>query len=407
MIHCRSCGTQTKPFMSLGSQPLANALVNPDDYSSPEKWYELSPAICSNCYLFQLVEQPDSETMFTEQYPFFTSSSRNMSAHFEDFGSLLIAERPNIKTKGFVVEIGSNDGTFLKPFADAGITHLGVEPSSNVGAIARERGINTKVAFFGYETASEIHAKYGSANLIIAANVIGHIADINDLGRGVANLLAEDGHFVFEAVYLGDVIKNTAFDQLYDEHVFTFSATSVRNAFAKHKLELIDIEHQVVHGGSMRFFLAHRGKYPVRPSVAQLLKNEHRDGLNSEETYEKFRCRTETIRKNLIAQITTLNSNGQFVVGYGATAKSSTVLNYCDLGSNHIAWIQDSTREKQGKLTPGTHIPIVSPKVFQESSPDFAVLFAWNHQIEIEKKEQKWRANGGKWITYIPRVAIQ
>ena len=393
--------------MSLGSQPLANALVNSDGSTSPEKRYELAPAICPNCYLFQLIEQPDSETMFTERYPFFTSSSRNMSAHFENFGSLLIAERPNMKAKGFVVEIGSNDGTFLKPFADAGIAHLGVEPSSNVGAIARQRGINTKVSFFGNETASEIHAKYGSANLIVAANVIGHIADINDVGRGVANLLAEDGHFVFEAVYLGDVLKNTAFDQLYDEHVFTFSGTSVKNAFAKHKLELIDIEHQEVHGGSMRFFLAHRGQYPVRPAVTQLIQNEHRHGLHLEETYDKFRSRAEKIRKTLVAQITTLNSNGQLVVGYGATAKSSTVLNYCELGSNNIAWIQDSTREKQGKLTPGTHIPIVSPEVFQENSPDFAVLFAWNHQIEIEEKEQKWRANGGKWITYVPRVAVQ
>ena len=294
-------------------------------------------------------------------------------------------------TKGFVVEIGSNDGTFLKPFADAGITHLGVEPSSNVGAIARHRGINTKIAFFGNETASKIHAQYGSANLIIAANVIGLIADINDVGRGVANLLAEDGHFVFEAVYLGDVLKNTAFDQLYDEHVFTFSGTSVQNAFARHKLELIDIEHQVVHGGSMRFSLAHKGQYPVRPSVIQLLKNEHRDGLHLKETYDKFRSRAEKIRKTLTAEITTLNSNGQFVVGYGATAKSSTVLNYCELGSDNIAWIQDSTREKQGKLTPGTHIPIVSPQVFQESSPDFAVLFAWNHRIEIEERSNRTR----------------
>ena len=393
--------------MSLGRQPLANALLDAKDSNLLEQWYELAPAVCPNCHLFQLIEQPDSKAMFTEHYPFFTSSSRSMSTHFERLASLLIRDRPELKTNGFVVEIGSNDGTLLKPFSDSGITHLGVEPSASVGEIALQRGINTKIAFFGSETASEIHTKYGSANLIIATNVIGHIADINDIGNAVSNLLAEDGNFIFEAVYLGDVLKNSAFDQLYDEHVFTFSATSVRNAFARHKLELINVEHQMVHGGSMRFFLAHKGRCQVHPAVKELLQIERRSGLLLAETYENFRINTENIKKNLISQVTTLNHLGNRVVGYGATAKSSTVLNYCGLGPEHLTWIQDSTKEKQGKLSPGTHIPIVSQQVFQDASPDFAVLFAWNHLSEIEQKERKWRARGGKWVTYVPAVVIQ
>ena len=157
----------------------------------------------------------------------------------------------------------------------------------------------------------------------------------------------------------------------------------------------------------MRFTLAHEGRFQVHPEVTQLLQTEHRSGLHLPEIYDKFRFRTENIRESLVSQITALNNTGCSVVGYGATAKSSTVLNYCELGPEQISWIQDSTRDKQGKLSPGSHIPIVSQQVFQKSSPNFAVLFAWNHQSEIEEKEKLWRTNGGKWVTYIPTVTVQ
>ena len=407
MTNCRSCETPIKAFMSFGQQPLANALQQPDRQTPAERFYELAPAVCSNCQLFQLVDQPPPETMFTERYPFLTSSSRSMTKHFEEFALDLITNLPDLENTGFVVEIGSNDGTLLKPFAASKIKHLGIEPSPNVADVAVKRDLNTKVAFFGSDTASEIYDEYGPANLIVAANVIGHIPDILDVGKGIAKLLSRDGQFVFEAVYLPDVLRNVAFDQLYDEHVFTFSATAVLNVFKQHDLELVKLEHQHVHGGSMRFYLGHKGCHPVHHSVPQILQTEKNQGLDSFETYHSFKLATEEIRHQLTSKIVQLNNLGASVIGYGATAKSTTILNYCDLGPNHIKWIQDSTEEKQGLLSPGSHIPIVSQEIFQQYNPDYAVLFAWNHRAEIEEKEQRWRANGGKWITYVPRVNIE
>ncbi|MBT07293.1 MAG: SAM-dependent methyltransferase [Rhodospirillaceae bacterium] len=407
MTNCRSCETPIKAFMSFGQQPLANALQQPGRQESVEKFYELAPAVCPNCQLFQLINQPPPKTMFTERYPFLTSSSRSMTKHFEEFALNLMTNLPEMENASFVVEIGSNDGTLLQPFARSKIKHLGIEPSPNVADVAIKRNLNTKVAFFNSDTASEIYEQYGPADLIIAANVIGHIPDIIDLGRGVAKLLGPDGKFVFEAVYLSDVLRNVAFDQLYDEHVFTFSATSVLNVFKQHGLELVKLEHQNVHGGSMRFYLAHRGRHPVDHSVPLILHAEEKQGLDSLETYYAFKLATEKIRHQLTSKIIELNDHGASVTGYGATAKSTTILNYCDLGPDHIEWIQDSTKEKQGLLTPGSHIPIVSQEVFRHSNPDYAVLFAWNHRAEIEEKEKKWRASGGKWITYVPKVNIE
>ena len=214
MTNCRSCETPIKAFMSFGQQPLANALQQPGPQNPAERFYELAPAVCPNCQLFQLIDQPPPETMFTERYPFLTSSSHSMTKHFEEFALDLITSLPDIENTGFVVEIGSNDGTLLKPFATSEIKHLGIEPSPNVANIAVKRGLNTKVAFFGSDTATEVYDEYGPANLIIAANVIGHIADILDVGKGIAKRLSRDGQFVFEAVYLADVLKNVAFDQL-------------------------------------------------------------------------------------------------------------------------------------------------------------------------------------------------
>ena len=392
--------------MSFGEQPLANALIAPERSSEQQLTYELAPTICSACGLFQLLEQPTATSIFTRKYPFFTSTSKYMSNHFSHLARDLIQNDPTLKDGGFVIEIGSNDGTLLQSFAKAGINHLGFEPSESVANVAKKNGINTDISFFNSETASLIRQKYGPADIILGANVIGHIAEINDIGSGVASLLKDDGIFLIEAVYLGDMLLNTAFDQLYDEHVFTFSGTAVANAFHKHGLELINVERQSVHGGSMRYTLAPLGSHTCTAAVKNLLDEEKNRGLNNSATYIEFRQRCEAIRRDLPLLLSEISGMGHKIVGYGATAKSTTVLNYCGLGTNDIAWIQDSTKAKQGMLSPQTLVPIVPPEYFREGSPEYAVLFAWNHRDEIEMLEREWRKKGGKWILYIPKVTV-
>lgn len=407
MPKCRSCDTPIEAFMSFGQQPLANALLAPTNLHAYQPTYELAPAMCSGCGLFQLLEQPTATSMFTEQYPFFTSSSKFMSDHFEALAHNLIENDRSLNNKGFVIDIGSNDGTLLKSFAKTAINHLGVEPSKSVAELAKKNGVNTHISFFNSETASLIRKEYGPADIILGTNVIAHIATINDVALGVTSLLKEKGVFIIEAVYLGDMILNTAFDQLYDEHVFTFSATAVTNIFRQHGLELVNVEPQTVHGGSMRYTLAPLGSRERSGTVENLLNEEARMGLTNPRTYALFRQRCEIIRRDLPRLVHEISASGRKVVGYGATAKSVTVLNYCGLGINDISWIQDSTKTKQGMLSPKTLIPIVSPEYFREVAPDYAILFAWNHKDEIEIREQGWRKNGGKWVSYLPEVTIQ
>ncbi len=402
---CRVCGAPIQPFMSFGRMPIANGFLLPAQIPD-EYFFELAPCVCGTCHMFQLFRQPEPEKMFHQNYAFFSSTSRHMQAHFAAFANAVIEVHLNDRSNPFVVEIGSNDGIMLRTFRDRGMRHLGIEPSRNVAAVAIAGGIRTVTEFFNTETARAVVAVDGQADSILAANVIAHIADLPSVAEGIAILLKPDGVFIFENAYLGAVIENTAYDQIYDEHVFTFCAMSVSNAFGRHGLELIDVQPQPTHGGSMRYVLAHKGARRTSASVSNLLAQERSQGLDKVETYEMFRLRCEESRAELRALLQTLSKQNTKVVGYGATAKSTTVLNYCGLTSNQIAWISDNTPVKQGKLSPGAHIPIRPRDAFVDERPDYAVLFAWNHSAEIREAEREFSAAGGCWITYVPQVAV-
>jgi len=403
---CRACGGSIVPFMSFGPQPPAATLRAVDD-TSPEYFYELQPAFCSTCQLFQTVEQPAPEVMFHPQYFYLTGTSRVMTEHFRSLAETLRQSWLGDSRDPFVVEIGSNDGTLLSNFARAGIRHLGIEPSASVAAAARAQGCDVQESFFGLDTARGVRAAHGPADVIVGANVIAHIPAINEIGAGVAALLKDTGVFVFEVVYLGDVIRNTAFDQIYDEHVFTYSAAAVRTVFGRHGLELIDVTPlPAIHGGSMRFTLAPKGARPVAPAVDACIAAELAQGLSDIATYAGFRASCERIRTDLRALLAALKAKGARIAGYGATGKSATLLNYCGIDGKYLDFVQDSTPAKQGMLTPGTRLPIRSPAYFDEHRPDYALLLAWNHRAEIEAKEQAFRAAGGRWIVYVPRVEV-
>jgi len=276
-----------------------------------------------------------------------------------------------------------------------------VEPSVNVADVARSCGIRTISAFFNRKLADEIIAEHGRADVILAANVMCHIPDLPGVAAGARHLLKPDGVMIFEEPYLGDMIAKTSYDQIYDEHVYIFSATSIARAFAPHQLELVDVAPQITHGGSMRYTLAPKGSRPATVRVAEQFSRERVQGLDDAKTYLHFKQNCERSRAHLMQTLNELSEQGKRVVGYGATSKSTTVTNYCGITPQHVEFISDTTPIKQGKLSPGAHIPVRPYQEFTRAYPDYALLFAWNHE-----KEQAFVAFGGRWIVYVPDVEV-
>ena len=403
---CRVCGSPIDAFMSFGRMPIANGFLTPNDIAN-EYFFELTPAFCEQCGMFQIVEQPRPEKMFHEQYAFYSSTSRYMQTHFERFASSVVDGALKGRSDPFVVELGSNDGIMLRQFKNCGMRHLGVEPSVNVADVARKGGIRTISAFFSHQLADDIVAEHGHADAILAANVMCHIPDLAAVAAGVGRLLKPDGVFVFEDPYLGDMIAKTSYDQIYDEHVFIFSATSIASAFSAYNLELVDVAPQITHGGSMRYLLAPTGSRAVSARVAEQLAKEKEQGLDHAETYRQFRNNCERSRDRLMEELNAMRVAGKRVVGYGATSKSTTVINYCGITPDHIEFISDTTPIKQGKLSPGAHIPVRPYEEFARKYPDCALLFAWNHATEIREKERAFIAAGGRWLVYVPEVKVE
>lgn len=405
MTKCLVCESDYSPFISFGKQPIANFFLTEKDFGK-EYFFEMKVGHCEKCQMVQLVDQPEPEQMFHENYAFFSSTSEYMKVHFKDFADSI----KSTYLKGndpFVVEMGSNDGIMLQNFKNANIRHLGVEPSKNVAEVAIGKGINTINTFFNEETADKIVAQYGKADAFMAANVMCHIPFIHSIAKGVKKLLSDKGVLAFEDPYLGDIVQKTSYDQVYDEHVFFFSVTSVNNAFKKHGLEVIDCLPQKTHGGSMRYILSHIGAYPISTNVDKQLKIEDDLKLSSPETYLTFKKNVEKSRDQLVTLLKSIKAEGKRVVGYGATSKSTTILNYCGIGPDLIEFISDTTPVKQGKFTPGTHIPVKPYDNFKAAYPDYTLLFAWNHREEIMAKESEYTKNqNGKWITYIPEVHV-
>lgn len=402
MGQCLICDTPIEPFLSFGKMPIANGFLLPAQFEQ-EVFFDLNVGYCSRCYMVQLTEFLDPSQLFHDAYAFFSSTSVYMQRHFKTFAEMVQSRYLN-GADPLVVEIGSNDGIMLQNFAAAGIRHIGVEPSANVAQVALEKGINTVGRFFNEETASSLRREYGPAAAILGANVMCHLPNIHSVMRGIDALLTEEGVFIFEDPYFGDIISKTSYDQIYDEHIFYFSLHSLQNLFARYEMEIIDIEPQPVHGGSMRYVVGRKRRHHVSPAVSAQWQQEEVMGLDQRETFTTFAERIEASRRQLVALLTDLKHQGKRVVGYGATSKSTTVTNYCNIGPELVEFICDTTPFKQGKYSPGTHIPVVPYGRFTEAYPDFALLFAWNHKREILEKEQDFIRQGGEFIVYVPSV---
>jgi methylation protein EvaC len=404
MTTCLVCKHPIEPFMSFGPMPIANGFLRETEFPT-EYFFDLRVAFCEACTMFQLVEQPAREMMFNENYAFYSGTSRDMATHFEEFAGHVRRDYLD-DPDPIVVEIGSNDGIMMQHFARDNIRHLGIEPSANVADVARQKGVNTLCAFFDEEQARQIKSSYGQADAFLGANVMCHIPYLHSVIRGIDILLKPRGVIIFEDPYLGDVIEKTTYDQIYDEHVFLFSVSSISRLFGLHDMEVVDIEPQETHGGSMRYVIARKGVRPLSPRVTKQLEKERTMGLLSAGVYEQFRQNCEHTRRALRDLLSGIRSRGKRIVGYAATSKSTTILNYCGIGTDLIDYICDTTPIKQGKYSPGAHIPIRPYETFLAHYPDYALLFAYNHAREIMEKEKRFVASAGKWIVYVPEVKV-
>ena len=402
---CRISGAPLTKVIDFGMQPLGNGFLKAENIKD-EYFFPMEIGYSEVSMMFQLIEQPAPEKMFHDHYAFYSSTSSFMAQHFRSLAQQIIQSDYLAKDDPFVVELGCNDGIMLKNFADQSIRHLGIEPSLNVAQEANKQGVRTRSEFFTEELAEVIVREEGQADAFLAANVMCHIPDIVGVVKGIKKLLKPTGVVMFEDPYLGDVVAKTSYDQIYDEHVFLFSALSIQYLFGLQGMELIDVLPQKTHGGSMRYVLAHQGAYQVKDTVRQLIAKEKVQGLDRLGAFDTFRANVEQSRTKLVALLEDLKAQGKKVAGYAATSKSTTILNFCGIGPDLIDYICDTTPIKQGKLSPGMHIPVVPYETFKSNPPDYAVLLAWNHAEEIMAKEKDYVAAGGKWIVHVPEVKV-
>lgn len=382
-----------KVFLDLGKQPIANGFLTKDQIKD-EFFFELKVKFNEETKLVTQVDYVDPPLMFNENYSYRGSMSETMKQHFNQFNNTLDQNKT-------LLEIGSNDGVFIKNRNPKNT--IAVEPCANFAAETQNLGYHTYSEFWTKELADQIQKDHGKQDIIFAANCICHIPDLDETFEAVESLLTDDGVFIFEDPSLAEVINNTSYDQIYDEHPHIFSVIALDNLLSKHGLNIVKVDNLSVHGGSNRIYAKKIGA-KIDPSVEKNKSYERILGLDQFKTFEQFAQKVEQSKKDLLQILTQCKKENKKVISYGATSKSTTIFNYCGITPSLIDYVTDTTPEKQGKLTPGTHIPIITPEEGFNESVDFAYLGAWNFVAEIKNKEREFISNGGKFITHVPTV---
>ncbi len=405
-MDCRSCGSPLqRTFVDLGSMPPANSYVDPDSAGAPEPSYPLHARVCDRCLLVQVDHAIAPESIFSD-YSYFSSYSASWLEHARAYAEQSI-RRWSLGPEHLVVEVASNDGYLLRNFVAADIPVLGVEPAENVAKVAMQLGVPTDVRFFGRATATELVEGGRRADLLIGNNVLAHVPDVNDFVAGLAVLLAPQGVINVEFPHLLNLIREVQFDTIYHEHYSYLSLLAVERAFARHGLRVFDVEQLTTHGGSLRLYACHDdAHHPPGAGLATVRELERDAGLDRIETYEGFPERVEHCRQSLRAFLASCRDAGQTVVAYGAAAKGNTLLNYTGVSTEDVRFVVDRSPHKQGRLLPGSHLPVLSPEAVDEARPDFLLVLPWNLLDEISGEMARVRDWGCRLVTAVPEVRI-
>jgi SAM-dependent methyltransferase len=403
-LQCRGCEQPLPaPFLDLGETPLADRLVSAEAEREPVVTAPLAVAHCPACALVQLTQTVDPRRLFCEGYPYYSSVSPALSAHFRASAAQLMASR-DLGPESLVLEIASNDGYLLRHFAAAGVPVLGIDPADGPAAVARAADIPTIEDFFGRELAEHLRAEGRTANVVLANNVLAHVPDVNGFVVGIERILKDDGVAVIEVPYLVDLIEKCEFDTIYHQHVFYFSVTALDGLFRRHGLHLNDVLRLPVHGGSLRLFVE-RAEVPTE-RLEEALRREEAEGVLRPEYYAGFAARVASVRDRLRALLRGLKDDGHTIAAYGAAAKGATLLSVCRLDGDILDYVVDLNQVKHGRYMPDGHLQIHPVERLAEEVPDFVLILAWNFQDEIVAQQEDYLAAGGRFIVTVPEPRI-
>ena len=406
-VKCRNCNSnQLEKFLDLGFSPPSNSYLNESELYRSEKYYPLRVLFCRNCWLVQTEDYASAEEIFDENYAYFSSTSESWLKHAHDYVDMII-ERLSITTKSYVVEIASNDGYLLKNFVSKNIDCLGIEPTRSTAEEAIKLGIKVEQIFFDAETSNKL-SKEKKADLIIGNNVFAHVPDVLSFTQGLHTLLNDEGTVTLEFPHLLNLMRFGQFDTIYHEHYSYYSLKSVMSILKNKKLRLYDVEELPTHGGSLRIY-ACKEKANIATNVNNIdkvLSDEEQYGLHSKGVYLDFQERVDRIKNSLINFLIEAKKDGNLVVGYGAAAKGNTILNYAGIKPDLLPFICDGATSKQGKFTPGGHIPIVGKDFLYSKKPDFILILPWNLSKEIISQNKKTEEWGCKFVTAIPEINV-
>ena len=406
-MKCRHCGTPlTHTFLDLGCAPPSNAYLRAADLDRPELYYPLKIKVCDCCWLVQTEDYARADELFRPDYAYFSSTSTGWLAHAARYAEDMTA-RLGLTTGSFVIEVASNDGYLLRNFVAADIPCLGIEPTASTAAAAEKLGIPVLREFFGEQLGRQLAAQGRQADLIAGNNVYAHVPDINDFTRGLQAALKPGGTITLEFPHLMQLLEHTQFDTVYHEHFSYLSLYSVNRVFQAANLRIWHVEQLSTHGGSLRVFGCHADDArPATQALADLLAEEARRGLQAIAVYQGFQERANRIKDDLLGFLIEQKRAGKKVAAYGAAAKGNTLLNYAGVKPDLLPFVCDAAQIKQGKLMPGSRIPILPPSALASYQPDCVIILPWNIATEVRSQLAQLARCGSRFVTAVPRLEI-
>lgn len=406
-MKCRHCREELgKKFLDLGVMPPSNAYISKEDLEKQEPKYPLRLLVCTNCWLVQTEDFVGRDELFNSEYAYFSSTSKSWLEHAAKYCKEIIPQL-GLGSKSLVVEIASNDGYLLKNILGAGISCFGIEPTASTAAAAEALGISVMREFFGEKLGQDLSAEGKQADLIVGNNVFAHVPDINDFAKGLKALLKPKGTITLEFPHLMKMIEFNQFDTAYHEHFSYLSFGTAKTILEKVGLSIWDVQKLATHGGSLRIYAGHSNEaYPETPAVVEVLAEERRRGMQKRDIYKTFQVRADRIRDEFRAFLEAQKASGQKVVAYGAAAKGNTLLNYANIKIDLLPFVCDAAAAKQGKLMPGSHIPILAPAALYENRPDYLLILPWNIAAEVKQQSARLAELGTKFVTAVPKLEI-